>query len=389
MVVVLVDALGWTLAGHDPTFAPRLVVRRPLATVLGFSAGALPTAFTGRAPREHGRWLMYRRAAADSVFRGFEWLRLLPARVRRSWRLTQWLTTWLMRRGGVRGYFNLYDVPREELPLFDLPERADIFAPGGLPCDSLWDTLERRHVAWRGWNWRTSEDRARVEALACLERGQHDFLFVYSAGLDARLHHEGSRGAGVRASLATWSAWFDEAAAAAARGGREPWLYLCSDHGMVDVTGTVDVMGRLAGLPWRRGRDYVAFFDSTFARFWWRTPAARDAVRAALASERRGRWLTPEDLAREGADFADHRYGEDLFLLEPGVLMVPSYMDMGGLAPVAAMHGYDPAHPDMAGVLASNRPLPADVTHLSQLRGLFERELSAMLAAHAGDPEAA
>jgi hypothetical protein len=380
-----VDALGWTLAGRDPAFAPRLSERRPLATVLGFSSGALPTAFTGRAPREHGRWLMYRRAAAAGVFRGFAWLKLLPARVRASWRLTQWLSAQVERRG-VRGYFNLYDVPRDELAAFDLPERDDIFAPGGLPCESLWDTLERAHVPWRGWNWRTPDETARAEALACLERGEHDFVFVYSAALDARLHHEGSRGAGVRAALTGWSAWFDAAAAAAARGGREPWLYLCSDHGMVDVTECVDVMARLEPLPFRRGRDYLAFFDSTMARFWWRTAGARDAVRAALAAEPRGSWLTPQELAREGADFADHRYGEDIFLLAPGALLVPSFMGRG---PVAAMHGYAPSHPDMAGVLASNRPLPADVTHLSHLKGFLERELSALRARAAGSGEAA
>ena len=54
--------------------------------------------------------------------------------------------------------------------------------------------------------------------------------------------------------------------------------------------------------------------------------------------------------------------------------MVPSFM---GHAPVAAMHGYDPAHPDMAGILAANRPLPEDVTHLAHLRGFLERELDA------------
>ncbi len=377
MVVVLVDALGWTLAGTDARFAPGLTQRRPLATILGFSSGALPTAFTGRLPREHGRWLMYHRAAADGVFRGFEWLRLLPARLRRSWRLSRWLTAQVARRG-VRGYFNLYEVPREELAEFDLPERADIFAPGGLPADSLWDALERRGVPWRGWNWRTPEDAARAECLARLEGGREDFLFIYSALLDARLHREGSRGAGVRRCLDGWSAWFDLAHAAAARADRDAWLYLCSDHGMVDVDGTVDVMGRLAALPWRRGRDYLAFFDSTMARFWWRTPAARDAVRAALAMEPAGRWLAPEELAREGADFADQRYGADIFLLRPGALLLPSFM---GRTPVAAMHGYDPGHPDMAGVLASNRPLPQDVTHLAHLRGYLERELDALQAA--------
>jgi hypothetical protein len=320
---------------------------------------------------------MYRRAAGRGVFRGFERLRLLPPRLRRSWRLSRWLTA-LVERRGVRGYFDLYEVPRDELACFDLAERDDIFAPGGLPVDSLWDALERRGIAWRGWNWRTAEDRARSEALARLEQGHEDFLFLYTARLDALLHHEGSRGAGVRRALETWSGFWTEAEAAARRGGREPWLYLCSDHGMVDVTRQVDVMARVAALPWRRGRDYVAFYDSTLARFWWRTPAARDAIRDALAAEPAGAWLSPEALAKEGADFADQRYGEDLFLLEPGALLVPSFM---GRAPVAAMHGYDPAHPDMAGVLLANRPLPGDVTHLAHLRAFLEHELDLQAAA--------
>ena len=376
VVVVLVDAMGWRLAGSDPTFAPLLAHRRPLETILGFSSGALPTAFTGKLPRDHGRWLMYRRAAGDGVFRGFELLKLLPTRWRQGWKLGRALTRVVAQRG-VRGYFDLYEVPRDELPAFDLPERGDIFAPGGLPVDSLWDSLVRRGVAWRGWNWRHTEPEARAQLLDCLERGREDFLFLYSAVLDAQLHREGSRGEGVRASLAEWSAWFARAQAAAARAGREAWLYLCSDHGMVDVRESVDVMRRVDALPFRRGRDYLAFYDSTFARFWWHTAAARAAVRSALSTEPAGRWLEPAELAREGADFADHRYGEDLYLLRPGALLVPSFM---GRTPVAAMHGYDPTHPDMPGLLASNRPLPPDVTHLSHLRTFLERELDSSAA---------
>ena len=64
LVVLLVDALGWRLAASTPGFARGLPHRRRLETILGFSSGALPTLFTGRLPREHGRWLMYRRAPA-------------------------------------------------------------------------------------------------------------------------------------------------------------------------------------------------------------------------------------------------------------------------------------------------------------------------------------
>lgn len=372
-MILFVDALGWRLANAHGVLGGGLEHRREIATILGFSSGALPTAFSGRLPREHGRWLMYRRAGADGgVFRGFERFGWLPGRVRRSWRLRQWLAARLAARA-VRGYFNLYEVPLEELSRFDLAERDDLFAPRGLPVDTLWDALERLGVAWRSWNWRTPEPTALAQLESRLAAGIDDVLFLYTADLDALLHHEGSQGPRVRERLAAYAACVRRLLDPPP-GARPRWVYLCSDHGMVDVVEQVDVMGALAKLPARRGRDYDAFFDSTMARFWWRDGGTREAVRSALAGEVRGRWLDPGELAREGADFAAREYGEDVFLLRPGALLVPSFM---GSRPVAAMHGYDPGHPDMTALLASNRPLPADVRHLADLRGFLEREVRA------------
>ena len=312
LLVLLVDALGWELAGATPGFARGLPHRRSLETILGFSSGALPTLFTGRPPREHGHWLMYRRADAKAVggraglpFRGFHWLGLLPPRLRRSWKLSRWLTGLVVRRG-VRGYFSLYEVPRELLEEFDLAGRGDPFTPGALPGGSLWDRAAGSGLAWRGWNWRTPER----EALAAVERaladGPEDFLFCYTAELDAALHREGSRGTGVRERLALYDAWLERVQRAAERRGEELRVVLLSDHGMVDVHGTLDVMGTVARLRSRAPGDFLPFYDSTFARFWWRSTGARDEVRSALAGLGGGRWLEPAELARAGADFPAH-----------------------------------------------------------------------------------
>lgn len=376
MAVLLVDALGWELACHTDGFGDGLTVRRRLSTILGFSSGALPTLFTGRMPAEHGRFLMYRRARGDTPFAGFGALRWLPARLRRSWRLSRLLTRLVARRG-VRGYFNLYDVPRPLLAEFDLAEREDIFAPRGLPGGAWWDALESAGVPWRGWNWQTPEPEMLEAMAATLAQGEAQVVFGYTAELDALLHREGSRGPGVRARLAGYDAWLGRVRREAEIRGEDLWVYLLSDHGMVDVERTVDVMGRLAGLSVRWPEDYLAFFDSTFARFWWRKQGAREAVRAALEGIP-GRWLDEATLAREGVRFPDRDYGDDLFLLDPGVLMVPSFM---GREPVAAMHGYDAAHPAMAALLWSNRPVPESVRHLRDVRGFLEAEVAALARA--------
>lgn len=375
MVVILVDALGWALAGTRPGLAADLPYRRRLDTILGFSSGALPTIFTGRMPFEHGRWLMYRRAAGTSPFAGFGATGWLPRRVRQGPRLGALLAR-VVRARGVRGYYHLYDVPRDLLPQFDLPERRDPFSPGGLEGGALWDDLERRGIAWRGWNWRTPEAEAASALVERVAAGPERFLFLYTADLDARLHREGSTGAGVRESLDRYGALVRRVIAAARGAGREAWVYLLSDHGMVDVTGTVDVAGALDGLGARWPRDYVPFLDSTFARFWWRSGAARAEVTAALAALPGGRWLDDAALEREGCLFPDRRYGDAIWLADPGTLVLPSFMGRGRLA---AMHGYDPGHPDMAALLWSNRPVPDAVRHLRDVRSHLDRELDALV----------
>ncbi|HEY6867728.1 MAG TPA: alkaline phosphatase family protein [Candidatus Eisenbacteria bacterium] len=390
IVVLLVDALGWDLVQGVSRLLAAFPHRRRLETILGFSSGALPTLFTGRSPAEHGRWLMYRRAGAavldggtPTPFAGFGALRRAPRRLQRSWKLGRLLARVVEWRG-VRGYFRLYDVPRWLLPEFDLAERGDIFEPGGLPVDSLWDTLERRGTRWRGWNWRTPEEEALAALAARLDSGDEEFLFCYTAALDADLHREGSLGPGVRRRAESYAGWVRELQDGAARRGESLWIYLLSDHGMVDVHATIDVMRALAGLAPRWPEDYLAFFDSTMARFWWRRPGARETVRAALAGLRGGRWIDDRELEAAGARFPGREYGEDIFLLDPGVLMVPSFM---GCEAVAAMHGYDPAHPDMAALLMSNRPIPEAVRGLRDVRAFLESELEA--AAAAPGPEAA
>jgi hypothetical protein len=372
LAVLLVDALGASLAGATPGFGAALPHRRTLRTILGFSSGALPTLFTGRGPQEHGRWLMYRRVRAGTPFLGFGALALLPRRVRESWRLGQLLSRWVRARG-VRGYFSLYRVPRALLAELDLAEHADVFAPGGLPGGAIWDTVERAGTRWRSWNWRTPETDALAAMERALESGPEDFLFCYTAALDDALHREGSRGAGVRERMERYDGFLSRAASGAERRGEDLRLVLLSDHGMVDVRGCVDVMGALAGLRCHWPRDYIPFFDATFARFWWRSPAARDEVRAALGGLAGGRWLDDATLEAEGVRFPGHDYGDDVFLLDPGRLIVPSFM---GDQPLAGMHGYDPGHPDMHALLWSNAPVPDGVRRLQDVRAHLEAALA-------------
>jgi hypothetical protein len=382
LVVVLVDALGWDRVGESAFLKAELPHRCPLDTVLGFSAGAIPSLLSGTWPSENGHWVMFHRDPANSPFGLARWIALLPGRVRRSWRVRQWVKA--QAKGRVRGYFDLYEVPWNTLAELDVCERDPLFAPGALPgIGTIFDDMAAQRLEVRTWDWRTDDEaneRAFVAAAEAAGRGQGaaaDVLFYYTPAIDARMHAGGTRAPEVADRLARLESAVTRALAAIRAGGREAWCYLTSDHGMTDVAGHVDVMARIAATALVPGVDFHAFYDSTMARFWFRSPLAEQRVREALAGQP-GRFLTRADEERFGIHFPDRRYGDAIFLLDDAQLLVPSFM---GGTPVAAMHGYDPATPGSRALLLSNRPLPAGLSHVVDFRAFFGAELAARSAA--------
>ena len=66
------------------------------------------------------------------------------------------------------------------------------------------------------------------------------------------------------------------------------------------------------------------------------------------------------ELAELGTLFPDRYFGELIFLVEEGVLIVPSHM---GERPIRAMHGYHPDAPhSYASLLTNYTPVPPGIT---------------------------
>ncbi|MEO6462521.1 MAG: alkaline phosphatase family protein [Candidatus Eisenbacteria bacterium] len=382
VVLVLVDALGHERVGDSGFLAAELPHRRPLETVLGFSAGAIPALLSGTWPAENGHWVMFHRDPKNSPFGIGRWLARAPRRVRDSWRVRQWVKE--SCRGAVGGYFDLYEVPWSELAELDVCERANLYAPGGLGAiGTLFDDAAERRLTTRVWDWRSDDaanERAFVDTVIAAAQdpaGQPELLFWYTPSVDALMHTHGVHAPVVEDRLARLADAIRRALAGARAHGREVWLYLVSDHGMADVTSHVDVMARVAASGLAPGLDYHAFYDSTLARFWFASPLAEAAARRALEGLP-GRFLERQDEERWGIHFADRRYGEAIWLIDEGGLIVPSYM---GSKPVKAMHGYDPATLASQATFLSNRPLPTGLSHIVDVRAFLAGELDARAAA--------
>jgi hypothetical protein len=78
--------------------------------------------------------------------------------------------------------------------------------------------------------------------------------------------------------------------------------------------------------------------------------------------------LPPEELAALGVYFSDAQYGELVFLVNGGALIVPSFM---GAKRIAGMHGYHPDEADASAMICSDQPLPDHLTGIQQIHGLM------------------
>ncbi len=370
-LAVLIDAFGHDLL-QEHEFLPELADRRPLRTVLGFSSAAIPTLLTGRWPDEHGRWFLYRRAPESSPFgfarylAPFEKVPVLGRRVRRVFEDSFAVQCPLTE------YYHLYGIPLRHLPQFDLPGRRSIYGTHAIDgVENLFDRLESKRIPHRIWTWSTPEEENFRSLVDTVKQGDHSFLFLYAPVLDGVMHGTGTQSDETADTMRRNEEGIREAVRAARRSYDEVVLYVFSDHGMVDTQRVIDVMGRIRALPFREGEDYLPFYDSTFARFWFFDKQAEKAILTELVTIDGGRLLNEDDLRKQHVWYPNGDYGNAIYLADAGTVIAPSFM--GEKAPLA-MHGYHPDDKGSSGMLLASREVAPEVRGIVDMAAFLEGE---------------
>jgi predicted AlkP superfamily pyrophosphatase or phosphodiesterase len=357
-IVCFIDALGWEVLRGRRFLEERLPHRRRLRSTFGFSSACVPSILSGLTPQEHGHWSFFYYDPEHSPFKPLKPLGLLPRSIVDRGRVRNQISKLVKRAYGFTGYFQLYSLPFSQIGLFDYCEKKDLFKPGGLNRgEHIFDLLERERVPYHVSNWREPEDANLAAVKADIAQGEIRFAFLYMAAMDALLHQVGKESPEVDKKMAWYERELTALLEVAERHYDEVRLFVCSDHGMATVHTHIDLMARIEALGLAFDTDYVATYDSTMGRFWFKHPQARERIIAALEQEPNGRILSEAELRALGCDFDGHQYGELIFLTNPGVIIVPCHM---GLKPITGMHGYHPDDPDSDACLLSNVPPPGD-----------------------------
>lgn len=259
-----------------------------------------------------------------------------------------------------KAYASSAQIPLAYLPYFDLVEkRAPWDREAGF--ESLFAQLDQQKTAWFQCSWPESNRLADHSDAGILRHvlqtllPEHRLAYVHLGELDGigHLHGPGSH------ALQTQLARTDDLCRQLIETARANYpavnVILFGDHGMVNVTTSLDLTPIIESTGLRFGSDFAYFLDSTMARFWFFHRGAEQAMRAAFRNVSGGRLLSADEMKQFGIAGCDRRNGEVIFLADPGVLLFPNFFQAEG-DPIKGMHGYDPDCADNLGLFLLHCP---------------------------------
>lgn len=382
-IYIFIDALGWEIAEKYGFMRAEFPFRKKVKMQFGYSSAAVPTILTGEYPEKHGHFSFFYYDPKNSPFGMFRFVKyffgagLHPKCILNRGRVRRAISKLVSKIFGFTGYFSLYSVPFDRLPYFDYCEKRDIFLPNGLaPSKNLADILRESELKFHISDWRKSETENFSDAADALENGA-EFAFVYTGAFDGFMHENVFDETAISAKLARYETLVGSFIARLEKAGIPSDITVISDHGMTPTKSAVDIMSAVKKTGLKFGSDYVSFFDSTMARFWY--PSDSDSARALIRSAVNafpGHFLSTEEKIEYGINFEENKYGEDIFLTNGGIQISPC--DLGQKA-LNGMHGYSPDDADsFACLLSTGEPAfePKEVKDFFALMEGDIRELS-------------
>ena len=142
-----------------------------------------------------------------------------------------------------------------------------------------------------------------------------------------------------------------------------------SDHGQCEQSHSLDLLPKFGQKGLKFGDDYVCFIDATLALFWPRNEAVEEKMLNILGRIGSGKVIDENLQKKYHIRFNDTRYGEIIFVLEPGVTFFPNFFSPFGS--MKGLHGYLPEEEVQKSFLISNKKLSLHLSHVKDIADLL------------------
>lgn len=190
------------------------------------------------------------------------------------------------------------------------------------------------------------------------------FAFWHIGDLDSAGHRFGPKSPELKKGVKRIGEKISEVVALLKKRFGDLHIVIIGDHGMAEVQSCFDIAGHLRSHNINGEKAPLFFIDSTMVRFWFSQPSQREYIRNALEGLSVGRILEKKDLERYHLNYRHNRFGDLIYLAEPGVLFSPNYFQ--GRSLVKGMHGYAPECQEQQSAFIISSPLVTASWHIDQ-----------------------
>lgn len=387
-ILFQIDALRYDYVDkHQPPFLSQLAedgVTGNLVPTFGFEPDAAYTAGLFPDQCDGGAQFWFdSRNSPFKVFRHFQDTGFAAPRV--VDKITRKLFLKAIRAYCKAPTLSLAGVPYHMLSNFSFPMQYEMDHPKFCATDSIYDLLRNEQKEWLFH----CNPGHKVDISDVVKRAKEDlhepkqFAFFLIGNLDRIGHKYGPNSPELSNELSIVDRGIKEVVNCALSRFDEVSLVIIGDHGMVEVTKTLDIKGIFKGLKSKFGKDYIYFLDSTMVRFKIFTQEARNEIKEALLDVKDGHMLDEDEIGRYHLNYGHTKFGDIIFVVDPGVLVFPSYYDTR--TPVKGMHGYLPENTEQQSYFLLNSPkieTPEKISTPVDMRRIFPTVLKMLELKH-------
>jgi predicted AlkP superfamily pyrophosphatase or phosphodiesterase len=345
-----------------------------LVSLWGFR-GIPATFYSGLMPSSHGVWNDFVFSPKTSPFGFYSHFSFAENKATRK--LFDYLT--LLKKYFFQGssfLFSTHEIPFSELQFFDTAMKKDFSQKNCINGNTFFDLLRKQKKSFEFFSWpihsvngkthldlfKRTDKNLFLQYLKALEKRKSDFFFFSFWGADELGHKEGPNGENLQEKVLELDFYCEKLLSVK---GIENFL-LWSDHGMLEVTDTVNVQEKVKDLK------PLMFLDSTFARFWVKDSKQKKELVSRL-NGLNGKILNEKDSKKFETNFKDKRFGDVIFAASPGTLVFPNYFQ--GKKPVKGMHGFNPEVKGQKGFYVSSIKGKEKELHVKEMFYLMQEFL--------------
>ena len=255
-----------------------------------------------------------------------------------------------------------YNIPRKSAHYFDTSTKEKVWKT---------DFFDGKKFIYYGWPYFVKNGKAKLDPISRADTYKADKLIknindeteiyvIHLVDLDKALHEYGTSSLSTKLVLQKQDYLVKTLFEAFTNKFDDFNIVIWSDHGFLDVHTFVET-------HMNSEKDYISFYDSTLARFWFDKEEEKKKLESELKKLKYGVLLN-DALKKKYKVPNDRKYGDLIFALNPGYVFMPNCYQS---SEVKGMHGYCPDKCDIDGILLTDLKLNKKVLNFKEANRLI------------------